>query len=78
MFTLRLLLLLDFVGFCSVVLLSQFLAKGSNRVELLGWISVAFATSVFAAPLSIIVRILSTYYMYIDLHTFFMALLLFN
>ncbi|XWS60221.1 hypothetical protein CRYUN_Cryun07bG0017100 [Craigia yunnanensis] len=60
MFTLRILLLLDFVGFCSILLLSQFLAKGSNRVQLLGWICVAFATSVFAAPLSIIRQVIRT------------------
>ncbi|XVE56523.1 hypothetical protein DITRI_Ditri04bG0017500 [Diplodiscus trichospermus] len=60
MFTLRILILLNFGGFCSILLLSHFLAKGSNRVQLLGWICVAFATSVFAAPLSIMRQVIRT------------------
>ncbi|XP_022737561.1 bidirectional sugar transporter SWEET12-like [Durio zibethinus] len=60
MFTLRIFLLLNFGGFCTILLLSHFLAKGSNRVKLLGWICVAFATSVFAAPLSIIKQVIRT------------------
>ncbi|XWS47772.1 hypothetical protein CRYUN_Cryun13aG0013800 [Craigia yunnanensis] len=60
MFTLRILILLDFGGFFSILLLFHFLAKGSNRVQLLGWICVAFATSVFAAPLSIIRKVIKT------------------
>ncbi|XWS51468.1 hypothetical protein CRYUN_Cryun12cG0178900 [Craigia yunnanensis] len=60
MSTLRILLLLNFGGFCSILLLSHFLAKGSNRVQLLGWICVAFATSVFAAPLSIMRQVIRT------------------
>ncbi|KAA3475722.1 bidirectional sugar transporter SWEET12-like [Gossypium australe] len=59
-FTLRILLLLDFGVFCAVLLITHFLAKGSNRVQLLGWISVVFATSVFAAPLSIIRQVIRT------------------
>ena len=43
----------------SFILLTHLLAKGEEaRVKLLGWICVVFATSVFAAPLSIIVSIL--------------------
>ncbi|XWS51467.1 hypothetical protein CRYUN_Cryun12cG0178800 [Craigia yunnanensis] len=60
MSTLRILLLLNFGGFCSILLLSHFLAKGSNRVQLLGWICVAFATSVFLAPLSIMRQVIRT------------------
>ncbi|XP_021286574.1 bidirectional sugar transporter SWEET12-like [Herrania umbratica] len=60
MFTLRILLLMNFVGFCSILLVSRFLAKGSNRAQVLGWICVAFATSVFAAPLSIIRQVIRT------------------
>ncbi|GLT79463.1 hypothetical protein SLA2020_509510 [Shorea laevis] len=52
-FTLRLLLLLNFVGYCMILLLSHFVAKGSTRVQVLGWICVAFSLSIFVAPLSI-------------------------
>lgn len=59
MSTLRMIVLLNFGGFCTIVLLTHLLAKGEEaRVKLLGWICVVFATSVFAAPLSIIVSIL--------------------
>lgn len=58
MSTLRLILLLNFGGFCVIVLLTHLLAKGgASRVKLVGWICVVFSTSVFAAPLSIIVSI---------------------
>ena len=41
-----------------VVLLTHVLAKERTaRIELLGWICVVLSTSVFAAPLSIIVSI---------------------
>lgn len=58
MSTLRMIVLLNFGGFCTIVLLTHLLAEGEGRVKLLGWICVVFATSVFAAPLSIIVSIL--------------------
>ncbi|WVZ20916.1 hypothetical protein V8G54_008238 [Vigna mungo] len=57
MSTLRMIVLFNFGGFCTIVLLTHLLAKGAGRVKLLGWICVVFATSVFAAPLSIIVSI---------------------
>lgn len=61
MSTLRLILLLNFGGFCVIVLLTHLLAKGeAARVKLLGWICVVFATSVFAAPLSIIRVVIRT------------------
>ncbi|KAF8005823.1 hypothetical protein BT93_K0183 [Corymbia citriodora subsp. variegata] len=59
MLTLRL-LLLNFGGYCSILLLSHFLAKGSTRVQLLGWICVALSIAVFAAPLSVIRKVLRT------------------
>ncbi|XVF49556.1 hypothetical protein PTKIN_Ptkin04bG0022300 [Pterospermum kingtungense] len=74
MFTLRVFLLLNFGGFCSILLLTHFLAKGSNRVTLLGWISVAFATSVFAAPLSIIRQVIRT--KSVEFMPFYLSLLL--
>ncbi|XP_028764593.1 bidirectional sugar transporter N3-like [Neltuma alba] len=61
MSTLRLILLMNFAGFCVIVLLTHLLAKGpAARVKLLGWICVVFATSVFAAPLSIIRVVIRT------------------
>lgn len=47
---------MNFVGFGTIVVLTYVLAKEEEgRIKLLGWICVVFATSVFAAPLSIIV-----------------------
>ncbi|XP_027356745.1 bidirectional sugar transporter SWEET12-like [Abrus precatorius] len=60
MSTLRMIVLLNFGGFCTIVLLTHLLAKGEGRVKLLGWICVVFATSVFAAPLSIIRVVIRT------------------
>lgn len=59
-FTLRLLLLLNFGGFCLILLLAHFLAKGSLRATVLGWVCTSFAVSVFAAPLSIIRVVIRT------------------
>ncbi|EXB54898.1 Bidirectional sugar transporter SWEET12 [Morus notabilis] len=59
-FTLRLILLLNFGGFCLILLLSHFLAKGSLRATVLGWVCTSFAVSVFAAPLSIIRVVIRT------------------
>ncbi|KAH7578539.1 hypothetical protein ACOSP7_000144 [Xanthoceras sorbifolium] len=60
MSTLRLLILMNGGGFCSILLLSHFLAKGSNRVRVLGWVCVSFAVGVFAAPLSIVRLVIRT------------------
>ncbi|XP_048328926.1 bidirectional sugar transporter SWEET12-like [Ziziphus jujuba] len=60
LFTLRLLLLFNFGGFCLVLLLSHFLAEGPTRIKVLGWLNVVVAVSVFAAPLSIIRVVIRT------------------
>lgn len=61
MSTLRMILLINFGGFCAIVLVTHLLAKGAaSRVKLLGWICVVFSTSVFAAPLSIIRVVIRT------------------
>lgn len=61
MSTLRMIVLMNFVGFGTIVLLTHFLAKQEEgRIKLLGWICVVFATSVFAAPLSIIRVVIRT------------------
>lgn len=58
--TLRILLLFNFGGFCSILLLSHFFVEGSNRVKVLGWVCVIFSVSVFAAPLSIMRIVIRT------------------
>ncbi|KAM0979255.1 hypothetical protein ACFX13_015421 [Malus domestica] len=58
--TLRLLLLVNFGGFCLILLLSHFLSQGPTRVEVLGWVCVTFSVSVFAAPLSVMRMVIRT------------------
>ncbi|KAI5404714.1 bidirectional sugar transporter N3 [Lathyrus oleraceus] len=61
MSTLRMIVLMNFVGFGTIVVLTYVLAKEEEgRIKLLGWICVVFATSVFAAPLSIIRVVIRT------------------
>ncbi|KAJ4866020.1 Bidirectional sugar transporter SWEET12 [Raphanus sativus] len=60
MFTVKLLLLMNFGGFCVILLLCQFLAKGSTRAKIIGGICVGFSVCVFAAPLSIIRTVIKT------------------
>ncbi|XP_065872831.1 bidirectional sugar transporter SWEET12-like [Euphorbia lathyris] len=60
MFTLRMLLFLNLGGFCLILLLSHFLAQGSSRVTILGWVCVIFSVCVFAAPLTIIRLVIKT------------------
>ena len=58
-FTLKLLLLFN-LGACSlVVLLTTFLAKGSKRVAIVGWINAVINICVFVAPLGVMVSRLS-------------------
>uniref|UniRef100_A0A1J3JV08 Bidirectional sugar transporter SWEET n=1 Tax=Noccaea caerulescens TaxID=107243 RepID=A0A1J3JV08_NOCCA len=58
--TVKLLLLMNFGGFCLILLLCQFLAKGSTRAKIIGGICVGFSVCVFAAPLSIIRTVIRT------------------
>ena len=60
MYTFKLFVILDVCLFGSIVLLTYTLTKGSNRLEILGWICVSFSVSVFAAPLSIIKLVIRT------------------
>ncbi|KAL4280854.1 hypothetical protein GQ457_03G007010 [Hibiscus cannabinus] len=49
------------VGLFSLILiLTHFLVKGHVRIQVLGWMCVAFSVSVFAAPLSIVARVIRT------------------
>lgn len=60
-FTLRMILLLNFGGMCIIVLLTHLLSKErAARIKLLGWICVVFSISVFVAPLSIIRVVIRT------------------
>ncbi|XP_068667472.1 bidirectional sugar transporter SWEET14-like [Aristolochia californica] len=59
-FTVKLLLLLNIGVFSLILTLTLFLAKGSHRVRVLGWVCVAFSVSVFAAPLSIMRLVIRT------------------
>lgn len=56
--TLKVLGLLNFLGFAAIVLVCELLTKGSTREKVLGGICVGFSVIVFAAPLSIMVRIM--------------------
>ncbi|CAK9181474.1 unnamed protein product [Ilex paraguariensis] len=58
--TLKLLLLLNFGGFWSIMILTIFFLKGLNRVRVVGWICMALSVSVFAAPLSIMAQVIRT------------------
>ncbi|KAK4256879.1 hypothetical protein QN277_006545 [Acacia crassicarpa] len=60
-FTLRMILLLNFGGMCIIILLTHLLSKErAARIKLLGWICVVFSISVFVAPLSIIRVVIRT------------------
>ncbi|CAN4091470.1 unnamed protein product [Withania somnifera] len=59
-FTIRLLLLFNIVVFGSIVGLTYLLAKNQLRVSIVGWICAVFSVSVFAAPLSIMRRVIQT------------------
>ncbi|CAL0319817.1 unnamed protein product [Lupinus luteus] len=58
--TIKLLLLLNVFGYGAVLLSTLYLAKGSKRLSIIGWISLAFNISVFAAPLGIMRRVIKT------------------
>lgn len=60
-YTAKVILFLNVGVFSLIVLSTLLLTKGPNRVKLLGWLCVGFAVSVFAAPLSIIVRNIYTF-----------------
>ncbi|XP_022988603.1 bidirectional sugar transporter SWEET12-like [Cucurbita maxima] len=59
-FTVRFFLLLDVVGFCSILAVTQFLVKRPYRARVIGFICGGLSVSVFAAPLSIMRRVIRT------------------
>ncbi|CAA0827295.1 Bidirectional sugar transporter SWEET10 [Striga hermonthica] len=58
--TVRLLLLLNVAGLGLIVLLTHFLAKDSNRADIVGWICLVFALLVFVAPLCVVRQVIRT------------------
>ncbi|KDP32879.1 hypothetical protein JCGZ_12171 [Jatropha curcas] len=60
MFTLKLILVFNIGAFGLMILLTMLLIKGSQRVNTVGWICAAFSVAVFAAPLSIMMRVVRT------------------
>lgn len=68
--TMKLLMLMNLCGFCAIVLFCHYLFKGHTRIQVYGWICVAFSISVFVAPLSVmrtVIRTKSVEYMPVNL-----------
>ncbi|KAF8017629.1 hypothetical protein BT93_H2734 [Corymbia citriodora subsp. variegata] len=60
MYMAKLLLLFNVGGFGVIMALTVFLLKGWQRINAVGWICAAFNLAVFAAPLSIMRRVIKT------------------
>ncbi|KAL2519745.1 Bidirectional sugar transporter SWEET15 [Abeliophyllum distichum] len=58
--TIKLLSFMDVALFVIIFLVSFFVFKGEIRVQVVGWICVAVSVCVFAAPLSIVFRVVRT------------------
>ncbi|KAM7486066.1 hypothetical protein LguiA_002075 [Lonicera macranthoides] len=58
--TVKVVVFLNVVGLGLIVVLSQFLAKGPNRVHIVGWICLIFSLSVFVAPLGVVRQVIRT------------------
>ncbi|KAL2465498.1 Bidirectional sugar transporter SWEET10 [Abeliophyllum distichum] len=59
--TVRLLLLLNVIGFGLIILLTHFLVKkGSHQAIIIGWICLVFSLGVFVAPLFIVRQVIRT------------------
>ncbi|KAL8523524.1 hypothetical protein ACS0TY_013473 [Phlomoides rotata] len=75
--TLGLIFGLNVVGLGLIVVLTQFLTKGTTRGEVVGWICLVFSLCGFVAPLGVvrqIIRTKSVEYMPPFLHSFFLTL----
>lgn len=55
-----LVLMLNVVGMGLIVSLTYFLAKGSTRAEIVGWICLVFSLCVFVAPLFVVRQVIRT------------------
>ncbi|KAJ9536137.1 hypothetical protein OSB04_un000691 [Centaurea solstitialis] len=58
--SLKLIVLLIFVGFGLIVVLTQFLASGVTRGVIVGWICLIFSLCVFVAPLGVLRQVIKT------------------
>ncbi|XP_023745802.1 bidirectional sugar transporter SWEET14 [Lactuca sativa] len=58
--SLKLIMLMIVVGFGLIVVLTQFLANGTTRVAIVGWICLVFALCVFVAPLGVLRQVIKT------------------
>ncbi|OIW17783.1 hypothetical protein TanjilG_06468 [Lupinus angustifolius] len=58
--TIKLLLLLNVFGYGAMLLATLFLSKGRTRLAIIGWICLVFNISVFAAPLFIMKKVITT------------------
>ncbi|KAL8217481.1 hypothetical protein R6Q57_020854 [Mikania cordata] len=58
--SLKLIILLIFVGFGLIVVMTQFLARGSTRGVIVGWICLVFSLCVFVAPLGVLRQVIKT------------------
>lgn len=56
----KMVVLLNVVGFGLIIVLTQFLAQGPNRVHIVGWICLIFSLCVFVAPLFIVRLVIRT------------------
>ncbi|XP_057767542.1 bidirectional sugar transporter SWEET14-like [Salvia miltiorrhiza] len=57
---LRLTMLLDVIGFGSILFLTLFFLKGPQRVVVLGWVCVTLSAVVYIAPLTIMKQVIRT------------------
>ncbi|XP_031272823.1 bidirectional sugar transporter N3-like [Pistacia vera] len=58
--TIRTFALMNLGAFFLILIVTHYLIHGNTRIQVLGWICVAFSVSVFAAPLSIVARVIRT------------------
>ncbi|PIN22406.1 Multitransmembrane protein [Handroanthus impetiginosus] len=58
--TVMLILLLNVVGMGLIIVLTYFLAQGSTRADIVGWICLVFSLCVFVAPLCVVRQVIRT------------------
>ncbi|KAL7114495.1 hypothetical protein ACP275_04G124600 [Erythranthe tilingii] len=58
--TVKLILLLNAVGFGMIIVLTHFWASDSNRDDVVGWICLVFSLCVFVAPLGVVRQVIRT------------------